>query len=475
MPSRRAGAAARTVLIFIHRWMGVALCLLFFLWFASGIVMMYTDFPAVRPEDRLERSPALDAATIRLSPAEACAKVDGRSRTAPIRLNMFDGRPAYRFGAGRAERLIYADTGEEQRRASPAQIARAAAAWTSQPIAAARVEFVQNADQWTVQGPLRTLRPLLKYSWPDGEQVYVSGATAEVVQYTTRATRFLAYLGPIPHWLYFTPLRQRQLAWSRAVIWTSGAGTLAALIGLVIAAWTYVPRKGIPYRGLKRWHTILGLVFGVSAATWAFSGMLSMDPFGSPAERNPDIAASLRGRAPIGDYDARAALAALGGSEVKQLELSSFLGEPVYLATLARSETRAVPPIPIERLVAALRPAAVRILDTYDAYYLDRRRRRPLPVVLAERNGTRYYIDPKTAGVVASYSGRAWTTRWLYHGLHSLDFPWLYNHRPLWDIVVIGLLFGGAVLCVTSLILAWRVLRRKLSPASRSPQPVSAP
>ena len=55
---------------------------------------------------------------------------------------------------------------------------------------------------------------------------------------------------------------------------------------------------------------------------------------------------------------------------------------------------------------------------------------------------TRYYIDPKTARVVGSYSTRNWMSRWLYHGLHSLDFPWLYNHRPLWDIVVITLHAG---------------------------------
>ncbi len=49
-------------------------------------------------------------------------------------------------------------------------------------------------------------------------------------------------------------------------------------------------------------------------------------------------------------------------------------------------------------------------------------------------------------------------TRWLYHGLHSLDFPWLYNYRPAWDIVVITFMLGGTALCVTSLVLAWRVI-----------------
>ncbi len=75
---------------------------------------------------------------------------------------------------------------------------------------------------------------------------------------------------------------------------------------------------------------------------------------------------------------------------------------------------------------------------------------------------TRYYIDPKTAKVVITYSNRNWVKRWLYNGLHSLNFPWLYNYRPLWDIVVITFMTGGTALCVTSLVLAWRVLGRSL-------------
>ena len=81
-------------------------------------------------------------------------------------------------------------------------------------------------------------------------------------------------------------------------------------------------------------------------------------------------------------------------------------------------------------------------------------------VRLSDGDRSRYYIDPKTARVVGSYSSRTWISRWLYHGLHSLDLPWLYQRRPLWDIVVICLLSGGVLLSTTSLILAWRVLRR---------------
>jgi len=480
--------------VFVHRWLGVALCLVFLLWFPSGIGMMYWDFPEVTAQDRLARSPALDASTIALSPTDALAKA-GAPPTAQIVLNSFDGRPAYRFRTRRSEAVVYADTGARQAEASAELMRRVAAAWTRQPAGAAAIESIQEPDQWTVQGPLRNLRPLWKFSWPNGEQVYVAQRSGEVVQYTTRASRLGAYLGPIPHWIYFTPLRKNQAAWSNVVIWTSGIGTFSALLGLVIGVWMYSPSKryrragapaSIPYGGQKRWHMVFGLIFGLGAATWAFSGMLSMDPFPSTTRRGAvPLADALRGSVKLDAFATKTpqdALSQLAPQRVKELELTSFAGEPVYLAMLEGGSTRIVPmdgpPQPefdrqriADVIAAATRAdggADVRVLDSYDAYYLDRRRERTLPVILAQlhdRERTRYYIDPKTASIVRTYSASNWVSRWLYHGLHSLDFPWLYAYRPLWDIVVITFMLGGTALSVTSVILAWRVIGRRVSRA----------
>ena len=473
--------------IFVHRWLGVALCLFFLLWFPSGIGMMYWDFPDVSAGDRLDRSAALDPSTIHVSPAEAYAVVGQSQQPAQLRLNTFDGRPVYRFGAGRGESLVYADTGVRQAGAPNALAARVASAWVRQPADAAVVETLDDADQWTVQESFRTERPLSKYSWPNGEQVYVSQSSGEVVQYTTSSSRIGAYLGPIPHWIYFTPLRKNQLAWSRVIIWSSGIGTCAAILGIVVGVWMYSPSKryrlggaatSIPYRGQKRWHTVLGLIFGLGAVTWVFSGLLSMDPFPTGAATPTDIPQALRGRLELAAFAARGpreALAQLPRLTVKELELTTFAGEPVYLATLGRGETRVVPLAGPPReefsrqgIVSIVKKASqprglaeARVIDQYDLYYLDRHRHRPLPVVFVRVNDaehTRYYIDPRTARVVGSYSSRNWMSRWLYHGLHSLDFPWLYNYRPLWDIVVITFMLGGTALCVTSLILAWRLV-----------------
>jgi len=115
--------------------------------------------------------------------------------------------------------------------------------------------------------------------------------------------------------------------------------------------------------------------------------------------------------------------------------------------------------------------AEKKLLTEYDAYYLDRHHEHPLPVLVVKVNDgehSQFYIDPRTARVVGQHSDNSsFMTRWLYHGLHSMDFPWLYNHRPAWDIVVLTLMIGGLSLCITSIIIGWQLLRRKFTPSQK--------
>jgi hypothetical protein len=502
MESLRPGAFLQRGLIFVHRWLGVALCVVFLLWFPSGIAMMYWGFPEVDARDRLERAPALDRSRVALSIAEALDKAELSEPPTGVRLDTFDGRPVYRFRVGRSETLVYADTGETPDEVTDSMADRIASAWTGQPTAVARVETIEEIDQWTIQ--LGGRLPMRKYSWPNGEDVYVAMGSGDVAQYTTRGSRLGAYLGAIPHWLYFTPLRRHGLAWTRVVVWSSGIGTVSALLGIVVGVSMYSPRRryrragaptSIPYRGQKRWHMIFGLIFGLGAVTWAFSGMLSLEPFppreaGLTAglEAQARIQRMLRGGLQLEAFtrDPREALAVLEHEPVKQLELASVAGLPVYFATIGPYDTRIVPmegaPAELDhatlidligRAAEPSRLVETRVLDRYDRYYLDRRREQPLPVILArldDADETRLYIDPRTARIVGGHRASSWMERWLYHGLHSLNFPWLYNYRPLWDIVVITFMVGGTALCVTSLILAWRVLGRKLASAVGKPR-----
>jgi hypothetical protein len=485
--------------IFCHRWMGLTFCLLFAWWFLSGIFIMYWDYPEVSRADRLDREQALDGSKIQVSAEDAWKTLGEKGEPGGVTLAVFDGRPIYRFASGS---LVYADNGKTQDEYPEPMLLRMASAWTSQPATSAKREEIEQADQWTIG--VRESLPLLKYSFPDGQQVYVSPATGEILQYTTTASRIGAYLGPIPHWLYFTPLRAHTELWSNLIIYASGIGTLMALLGLIVGVWMYSPSQryrfagaptGVPYAGPKRLHMILGLFFGIVTCTWAFSGMLSMDPpflnsdpvgaalgpGGSPSAR---IQAALH-PAPfhLADYQSKTpqkALAQLGGLNVKELDCTSFDGRPVYVATLSSKEIQIVPVEGdvlkefsrdriFEMVARAAEPVAIlerRVMTQYDAYYLDRHHRRPLPVLFVKLNDPEHsqlYIDPRTGRTLEQHSDiDSFTNRWLYHGLHSWDYPWLYNHRPAWDLVVLTLLLGGLSLCVTSVIIGWQLLRRKM-------------
>ena len=121
-------------LIVVHRWVGVALCLLFLLWFPSGIGMMYWGFPSVTEADRLARAPVLDAGQVTLTPQVAARtlRLDPQ-RPDRIRLTTVDGRPAYRGGRG-GRRVVYADTGNERGDVSASMRDRAAEAWTGRRV-----------------------------------------------------------------------------------------------------------------------------------------------------------------------------------------------------------------------------------------------------------------------------------------------------------------------------------------------------
>ena len=447
--------------------------------------MMYFDYPEIKSSDRLARAQPLDVARIQLTPQQAWTSLKTKGEPDEVRLSMFDSRPAYWFRLGKARAAVYADNGQTQTQFPPDLNLRTAAAWTGLTAAAATPELMTTEDQWTVGGLYYNYEPITKYSWPSGEQVYIPRATGEVVQYTTRSSRFFAYLGPVPHWLYFTPLRKNPQLWSKIIIWLSGLATGVALLGLFAGLSLYSPSKRIPFQGTKRLHMILGLFFGFLACTWAFSGMLSMDPFPiKVVGEDPRIPEALNGEPfSFAAFSGRTPREALGqaGISAKQLEFISLGGRSYYLATADPQHSRLIPmdgPATeefdraslLDLITKATQPAGVadaRYLGEYDAHYLDRHHELPLPVLfvrLKDPQQSSFYIDPRTARVVGGYSSGRWPERWLYHGLHSINLPVLYNHRPAWDVVVLFLMLGGASLSITSLIIGWRFLRLKVSP-----------
>jgi hypothetical protein len=80
------------------------------------------------------------------------------------------------------------------------------------------------------------------------------------------------------------------------------------------------------------------------------------------------------------------------------------------------------------------------------------------------------YIYPLRGALLARFDRSARFGRWIYHGLHSLDFPFLWPHRPWWDFVVMLLCVGGLTVSLTGVVIGYQRLRGYVgfpNPASR--------
>src|SRR5688572_10834523 len=236
----------RKLVILSHRYLGIAISALVVMWFATGITMMYVGgMPRLTPELRLERMTPIDLQDVLLTPAEAAQRAEfGRPPTRATLMSIV-GRPAYRFGGNGGTTIVYADDGQVADEFTPAQTREIAARFMRVPVE--KVNFrgtIEQSDQWTLgmSGAL----PLHKFAVDDGagSELYVSPITGDAAMLTTTKTRAYAWVSTIPHFLYFTSLRNNQPLWYRIVVWTSGIAAALALVGLVLGAMLY--RRGRP-------------------------------------------------------------------------------------------------------------------------------------------------------------------------------------------------------------------------------------
>ncbi len=475
-----------STLVYTHRWLGIAGSLLFVAWFASGIVMMYAQMPELTADERTARLSPVDLRRAQVELVDAAQAVDAFPQR--VRIGMLDDRPVYRFLARDRWTTVFADDGLSLPELSRDDALGAARRFA--PEHSATVQYGQrldDADQWTFG--VRGLMPMHRIALGDvaGTDVYVSDQTGDVVLDASASERRWGYAGAVVHWLYFTPFRRQAAIWNQTIIWLSIAGCVLSLTGLVWGVWRYASDRRYrlkdehsrtPYAGLMRWHHYAGLVFGLFAFTWIFSGLLSMDPWSwSPGTaptraQRETLAGSVLGLDQITLERLRAAPGLFAASPARELEVVQFLGQAYLTAKggIAIPGRGVVPEFDRQALEvsarAAMPGAAIRQqawLDHYDAYYYDRSGRLGLPVLrvqYADPASTWLYFDPRLGAVVRKEETLSRLNRWLYHGLHSLDFPWLYYRRPLWDAVVIVLSLGGLAVSVTSAQAAWRRLRR---------------
>lgn len=467
---------ARLILL-VHRYLGIAVGALMVVWCLSGIVMLYVSYPALGEDVRLQS----------LQPIawRDCCKVADALRahlqSAGISVEMLDGRPV--LFARADSRPIDLSTGSLIEGISADQAAAVAKGFAANasPAAPQLLGLIER-DQWTVSGDFSSERPLYHFGLADaaGTEVYVSSHSGRAVQMTTARGRFWNWLGAIPHWLYFTELRSHPRIWSQVVIVTSLLGCFLAGIGIYLGIRQFAARpagRWSPYIGANLWHHMAGLTFGVFTLTWVLSGLLSMNPWGWLQGAGMETESAAIEGAPPSSAKLGVALQILAaaGPAAVSLKAAPLNGETYFIASSAdgarlRLNERGTPaPLDgaeLKFLAHALdrveMPSAPQLVTREDDYYFSHHRElAALPVYrLVLASGTRYYLDSVSGMLVAKLDADSRAYRWLHAGLHRLDFaPWL-RARPQWDLIMLFLMSGVTVVCVTGAYLGYRRLTR---------------
>ena len=428
-----------------HRYLGIGLALPFVLWFATGVVMLYAQFPILTPAARFQDLPQFDPAHFSLTPHAAAERAGLEEPPRRIRLGLLLDRPIYYIlPVGKPWLGVYADTGGALAAVDEATARRVALQHDVDGTPHELLGMVESVDQWTLTNSLNLHRPLYRYAFGDDREteVYVSARTGEMVMRTTRSERLWSWLGTIIHWGAPAFFRQWVGPWRQTMLWLSGAGILLASTGLVVGMLRYRRRgyllKGVdstrrfasPYRGVKRYHHWAGLAVGLISLTWITSGFLYLNPGGSrqgplstttqmtpysiggvraSTAARPGQAEAMRGGPLVASLwvDSPGAAWARVAAEVaarrdrlpKEVELRRFAGRPYYVFRFGAFESVTVAAdgkgdapfvrYPTEALVAqALQAvqgplASAELLESYDAYYysVGTGARRRLPVL----------------------------------------------------------------------------------------------
>lgn len=342
-----------------------------------------------------------------------------------------------------------------------------------------------------------------------GDELLISSVTGEVLHASSKVDRAFFWAG---NWLHlFKPLESLGLGEIRrdVQLWLGFFATFATLTGLIVGwiRWrpgfsgkpTYSQGRTQPYREFWfKWHFWTGLVGGSFALFWAFSGFMDTNPGKIFSQTTPTRAELLRyqgGDLPPHFLDWRPVLPielSMLPEEAVVVELSwKHLGNENVLLANTRDGKRLPQTLDgvestfsnasllaaAERLVANAPVKSQTFLTEYDSYYYPRHHQglveKPLPVVLVELNDkaeTRIYLDPQDGKLINKVDSSARVFRWIYSALHHWDFGWLY-HRPIWDVWMLFWISFGLFLGGSSVIMGWRLLKKKLFPKKRVATP----
>jgi hypothetical protein len=477
-------------LVWFHRWTGVAFCLLFALWFASGVVMVFTPFPSLSAADRTAHSAAFDPSAVRISPAEAQQIAGGGEAQ---RLVSVAGRTAYVVALPVwPQVVISADEGQPMKPISPVQAKAVAEAFSGDQAASVSGPF--SSDQWTGNQKFDGFRPFyrVRMGGPGSVDLYVSSRTGEVVQRTRGVERFLNGPGALLHSLSIAPFRKNAAGWNFILRWLSFIGLVTAVVGYILGlfrtAQSALQEQGpSPFTDWLRWHHLLGVLGGLFVLTWIYSGWLSTDNGWLFHRASPSPAAAAR----FTGMSASDAAQQITLEELRRLGPSAQItfgavgGQAFASATggpqpAPRVVLAGTPGAPLSRVPDSLITSAVMmawrggragtVSPTPSTDFFATAERMPTSTVsLSSQSGVgpMIYVDSVDGRLVAAIDSSRALYTWLYYGLHTFRVPGLIGHPILRAIIILIPLLLGLAFSVTSVVIGVRRLMVEAPKAKR--------
>lgn len=470
-------------LVWFHRWLGIATCLIFALWFASGAVLLLVPFPSLPAAAQHELARPVDFDAVRITPARALSIAGPNA--ADLRLIERAGRPAW-IAQG-SEGMIAIDAVDGQRLANlDARQARSEAV-ASTGDAGVKIVGPFDYDQWIVHNHFDPWRPVFRVDLSDRQEteLYLSARTGEFLQRTTAWQRGWNWVGAVLHWVYFTPLRSHFSVWDQSIWWLSLVAMLVAVAGITLGvirtlAVRRVGRGGFTYFRPRwlRWHHLTGLVVSLFVFTWIVSGWLSMD-HGRLFSRGDASAADIAHFAgcPLPRTGGAVDLQRLASrGPIKSAALRSIDCTPLWSVVtgagnvevldaqghaVASQDRDALVRTALAATWPGVRVSRGEAVDPNGVYALNEGwppSARRYSIDGAERFDV--YVDSDDMRVLTVMNDSRAAYAWAYYALHSFNFPGLATHQWLRKTLVLILMGLGFAFSVTGVVVGWQRLRK---------------
>lgn len=468
-----------------HRILGSGLSILFLLWFMSGFVMIYHNFPKITEKQKYSGLSVLHSndidSLLDIIPQGLCINY------LALKCNA-EGRPQIEYSEGNNHYRI-TENGNIRNRAEYTEIKNYASNVNNSPIT--KVDTINALDRWLPYDKYKADFPVYKFYFEDEKQsqLYVSSLTGEGIQYSDSENRFWAWVGAIPHWLYIANLRHYTDIWKNIVIILSGIGSLMCISGIILGSRSYYTqykrRKNLksPYRKFSyKWHHILGFIFGIFIFTFAFSGMMSLQkiPQWIIKTHNPSLQAEIMDN-PLTLYPGKyplnyKSILSVYKNKIQKLEWCSFGNKPFYKAVIndslyffdATSDTVKQLYLTENNIIDRINliqteTMQIELMNDYDNYYIHKKQKLPLPVYKVTMNDidkSTYYINPETTDI-RYFNTNTKVRKWTYQALHSFSIKWLLDKPVLWNIIMWTTMIGCSLVSITGIWLSMRYISRK--------------